>query len=108
MAPCGLVEFERERGGVYQIRYDRMFDRVVDNSKVLAAAGIGSASLTTMEQSLSSELSRFLEHGGNLACGPGAQARMDRLVGGCPALPSVACEKGALGVAKYLVRRVAG
>lgn len=108
VAPCGLAEFERERGGVYQIRYDRMFDRVVDNSKVLAATGIDPASLTTMERGLSSELSRFLERGASLVCGSSAQARMDRLVGGFPALPSVACEKGALGIAKYLVRRIAG
>ena len=105
VTPCGLVEFERERGGIYQIRYDRMFDRVVDNSKVLAVTGIDPSDLTTMERGLASELSRFLERGGSLSCVSGAQARMDRLVGGCPSLHSVACEKGASGAVKYLARR---
>lgn len=102
---CGLEEFERERGGVYQIRYDRMFDRVVDNSKVLAATGIDPSSLVSMERGLVTEISRFLEQGGVESCGIGMQARMDRLVGGCPSLSFLVEERGLVAAAKYCVRR---
>lgn len=102
---CGLEEFERERGGVYQIRYDRMFDRVVDNSKVLAATGIDSSSLVSMERGLVTELSCFLKRGGVESCGIGMQARMDRLVGGCPSLSFLVEERGLVAAAKYCVRR---
>lgn len=102
---CELGEFERERGGVYQIRYDRMFDRVVDNSKVLAVTGIDPLSLTGVEKGLATELSRFLELGGVKSCGVGDQARMDRLAGGCPSLRPLVAEKGVAAAAKYLVRR---
>lgn len=105
VAACGLEEFERERGGVYQIRYDRMFDRVVDNSRVLAATGIDPSSLASMERGLVTEISRFLEQGGVESCGIGMQARMDRLVGGCPSLSFLVEERGLVAAAKYCVRR---
>lgn len=102
---CGLEEFERERGGVYQIRFDRMFDRVVDNSRVLAATGIDPSSLASMERGLVTEISRFLEQGGVESCGIGMQARMDRLVRGCPSLSFLVEERGLVAAAKYCVRR---
>lgn len=105
VCPCGLSDFEKERGGVYQIRYDRMFNRVIDNSKVLAVTGLDQASLASIEDGLSSELVRFLEHSFPACLGPGAQARMDRLVGGCPSLYPLLIERGVVDVAKYLVRR---
>lgn len=46
VSPCDLGEFERVRDGVYQIRYDRMLDRVVDNLKVLEVTGMGGGALT--------------------------------------------------------------
>ena len=105
VAPCGLADFERERGGVYQIRYDRMYDRVVDNSKVLSVAGIDPGSLAPTRERLASELARFLECGCVRCEGAGAQARMDRIVGGLPSLGGVARDLGAAGAARYLVRR---
>lgn len=107
--PCGLAEFERERGGVYQIRYDRMFDRVVDNSKVLAVTGIERGSLRALGDGLTSELRRFLAEGsGPSFGGAGGNARMDRLVGGTPSLWPIARDAGPVAAAKYLVRRALG
>lgn len=105
IAPCGLEEFERARGGVYQIRYDRMFDRVVDNSKVLAVTGMDADGLASMREGLPAALRRCLA-GGVPAPGWGLQGRLDRLVGGCPSLVTAACQGGPMAVAKYLARRL--
>lgn len=105
VVPCGLTEFERVRGGVYQIRYDRMFDRVIDNSKVLAATGMDSAELRNMDEALPAELSLFLSGGNRLRCAPGFQGKFDQLAGSMPAFLPVAKDAGPVGLAKYLVRR---
>lgn len=42
--------------GEYQILYDRMFNRVMDNSKVLAVTGLRQESFKTLEDGLKSEL----------------------------------------------------
>lgn len=105
IAPCSLAEFERVRGGVYQIRYDRMFDRVIDNSKVLEATGMDRAELRDMAEALPAELSLFLSGGGPISCAPGFQGRLDRLLSGAQALSPVAKCAGPAGLAKYLVRR---
>ena len=101
----GLADFERSRGGVYQIRYDRMFDRVIDNSKVLDATGMDACDLVHMRDGLKRELGVFLDSGKALAPMFGHQGRYDRLCGGMPALGAVAKDGGAVGLAKYLVRR---
>lgn len=101
----GMADFERARGGVYQIRYDRMFDRVIDNSKVLDATGMDACDLVHMRDGLKRELGVFLDSGKALAPMFGHQGRYDRLCGGMPALGAVAKDGGAVGLAKYLVRR---
>lgn len=106
LASCKLDRFERERGGKYQIRYDRMFDRVVDNSKVLAAVALNQADLILLEDGLVSELESYLKNGSNILGAPGANARMDRLIGGCPSLFPLLKEQGVLAAVKYLVRRL--
>lgn len=103
--PCDLTRFERERGGVYQIRYDRMYNRIIDNSKIIAVTGIDRCSLAPIHERLASELAVFLRDGSVRCEGAGAQAHMDRLVGGCPSFDGVVGEFGAVGAAKYLVRR---
>lgn len=105
ISPCGLEEFERVRGGVYQIRYDRMFDRVVDNSKILAVTGMDADGLASMREGLPTALRRCLA-GGVPAPGWGLQGRLDRLVGGCPSLMPAARQGGPVAAAKYLVRRL--
>lgn len=106
VTPCGLDEFVRAGVNPYQVRYDRMFDRVVDNSKVLDVTGIPADSLTPVREGLAGELERYLARGESPRfCGVFAHARMDRLVGGLPSLRSVARETGVPGVGKYFVRR---
>ena len=65
----------------YQIKYDRMFDRVLDNSKVLAATGMVPSDLKSLRSGLEAELRDF-QHAPyyqypNLAL----NARMDRVTG---------------------------
>lgn len=101
---CDIEEFERARGGVYQIRYDRMLDRIVDNSKVLKAAGMVAEDLTPMCEGLPTALRQCLECGTPQA-GWGLQGRLDRLVGGCPSLLPVMRDGGPVAAAKYFIRR---
>ena len=107
LAPCDLESFIEVRGGEYQIRYDRMFDRVVDNSKVLAVTGLAQGELTTLEEGLTGQLRAFLESGASLPDpGIGFNARMDRLLGGTPSLgPLRAAKPGAPTLLKYSIRR---
>lgn len=100
-----LVDFERAHGGVYQIRFDRMFDRVIDNSKVLDAADMDSSELISMREGLKRELHIFLGRDRALKPMFGHQGRYDLLCGGMPALGAVVKYGGAVGLAKYLVRR---
>lgn len=104
VVPCGLAEFERARGGVYQIRYDRMFDRVVDNSKVLGAIGMNDSDFTSMRDGLPEALRRCLERD-DLQPGWGLLGRLDRIVGGCPSFSPVLREGGPVAAARYLIRR---
>lgn len=104
---CSLSDFERTRGGVYQIRYDRMFDREVDNSKVLAATDMDNEELLPMRDGLPRELRTWLEAGTRVAASAGFQGKMDRLCGGFPSLLPLLRES-APSLLKYLVRRMGG
>lgn len=55
-----LRDYERAAGAVYQCRYDRMFDRVMDNSKVLAATGLSERDLKGVGEGITGELESFL------------------------------------------------
>lgn len=102
---CSMAGFERVHGAVWQIRYDRMYDRVVDNTKVLNATGLRQSRLVTLNDGLMSQLQQYLGSGGQPHLnGIGRQARFDRLVGGAPTL-KYAADKGPATLAKYLIRR---
>lgn len=45
-------------GARWQLEYDRLFDRIMDNSKVLAATGISQSELTPLYDGLEREISR--------------------------------------------------
>lgn len=107
VAPCDLVDFERVRGGVYQIRYDRMFDRVVDNSKVLTVTGMDPTELTGMREGLSRELGVFLSSGKEAVLAAGFQGKMDCLCGGCPSFGAVLRSGGVAAAGRYAARRIA-
>lgn len=102
---CSLDRFIAVRGGEYQVRYDRMLNRVVDNSKVLRVTGIDPATLSGMGDGLARELQIFMSSDIDLAVRPGLQGKFDSLCGGIPSMGSVAKESGVIGTAKYLVRR---
>jgi nucleoside-diphosphate-sugar epimerase len=67
-------------GGKYQVMYDRMFNRVMDNSKILKLMGTSQESLTPPLEGLSQELRKL---GGKmpptLKPNYAAHARMDKL-----------------------------
>ena len=110
VVPCDLDEFIRMRGGRYQVLYDRLFDRVVDNSKVLAACGMERLELTTMREGLARELRVFLQRGQSLCMHAGSCGKLDRLVGGMPSLLQLLKEvrwyDTPSALAKYSVRRL--
>lgn len=84
-----LEDYIRIMGGVYQIRFDRLFNRVIDNRKVLAATGLSQTDFTPLAEALPRELVAFR---GNPTYAYGVadgNARQDRLLGGYKAFFSL-------------------
>ena len=54
-----LSVYEQVVGGPYQIKYDRMLHRVVDNRKILTAVGMTQGELMPLEKGLKLELESF-------------------------------------------------
>lgn len=50
---------EPMRGPRWQLEYDRMYDRIVDNSKILAAAGLKQEEFSTVRDALAMELANL-------------------------------------------------
>ena len=48
-------------GRRWQLKYDRMYDRIVDNSKILAAAGLSQSDLMPLRDGLRIELQQYLQ-----------------------------------------------
>ena len=46
----------------YQVIYDRMYDRVMDNGKILSFTGLSSSELAPLDKTLNKELKRFIKH----------------------------------------------
>jgi len=105
---CDMARFERAHGAVWQIRYDRMYNRVVDNTKVLNATGLRQSQLATLQDGLVSQLKQYLNSGKRPTMnGVGRHARFDRLVGGTPTFKYVVVN-GPVTLTKYLIRRYIG
>ena len=81
VVPCTLEDYLAITQAPWQVRYDRMFDRVVDNSKVLRVTGLAQADLTPTEVALSRELIAFREHPRYGWLDWGRTARMDKVLG---------------------------
>ena len=95
-----LATFERLHGGVYQIRYDRLYDRIFDNSKI--SRFIDTEKFMKPEDGLKRCLDSFLSEGGRfLYESAGFDGRADRLTGEF----SLAGIHGMKNKLKYLVRR---
>lgn len=102
-----LQDFEQAHKGIYQIRYDRMFNRVIDNTKILEVTGLTQESLSRLHDKLPAELTSYLQkHKGDSSnSSPGIQGEYDKLVGGYPSLRYVMAD-GPLGVARYFKHRL--
>lgn len=75
-------EYIKAEGGKfthYQLKYDRMLNRVLDNRKVLAATGYSQADFATAQSGLTAELHRFLDLPSRVTVDFGRQARFDAL-----------------------------
>lgn len=64
----------------YQVKYDRMFCRVLDNSKVLAATGMSQTDIASLERGLGGELDAFKSRP-RFSLDYALNARIDRLCG---------------------------
>jgi nucleoside-diphosphate-sugar epimerase len=83
--------------GEYQVRYDRMFNRVMDNSKVLAATGLRQEYFKSLAEGLKGEL--LSNYGSLQTVSPNIpqNAKIDKICG------IVKCPKGSvLGKLRYL------
>lgn len=105
-----LAEYERAAGGIYQCRYDRMFDRVMDNAKVLRAVGMSESDLIGIEKGLPRELEAFLRSPKFRAAPMRQLGRLDRLGGGLfgPATLRREMDAGAPEMARYYAGRLLG
>ncbi|NMM95221.1 NAD-dependent epimerase/dehydratase family protein [Bifidobacterium oedipodis] len=103
---CSLEKFEQVHGAKYQIRYDRMYDRIIDNSKILAVTGLKQNQLTSIRTGLQTQLRAYLDSCNGMVAfeAPGRNGRFDRLVGGMPSLKYIA-GIGIKPTLKYLGRR---
>ena len=77
-----LGDYERVIGRKYQIKYDRMFDRRIDNSKILKATGMTQKDLTLLEDGLSMELKTFVDSPQFEVINQAIDRGMDALVAG--------------------------
>ena len=76
---CSIDDYVRIVGNSAQVRYDRLFDRILDNSKVLGVTGLKQNQLMPLRDGLLKELEML-----NKGCWcPDIRinARMDRLLG---------------------------
>jgi hypothetical protein len=72
-----LGTYEKVVGGKYQIRYDRMLNRILDNSKVLLVTGFEQSKFMTLNTGLKMELENFRKNPEYSSLDLEVQARMD-------------------------------
>jgi nucleoside-diphosphate-sugar epimerase len=56
-----LSDYINTIGRPYQIKYDRMYNRLIDNQKILKVTGLNKTDLISLEQGLRTELKKFLK-----------------------------------------------
>lgn len=93
---------DRALGYCPQLRYDRLVDRVLDNSKVLAATGMGESELSGVDVGLTREFLSFL---GSPTFPAGISARaqggLDRACGRPVSFRAAASGAGVCGALRY-------
>lgn len=78
---CSLDEYIWAIGSRAQVCYDRMFNRVLDNSKILSVTGLRQGDLMTLREGLSRELLNFQKQSIRLSPNIVLNARLDRVLG---------------------------
>lgn len=103
---CGMDDYEQAVGGTYQIWLDRMIDRRIDNSKIMAACEMMPEEILPVRERLLSELEAFLSSELLVRGDIPANARMDRFAGGFRSLgPLLKFRPGVATLKSYGVRR---
>ena len=95
---------DRSLGYCPQLRYDRLLDRVLDNSKVLSVTGMREADFSDIGKGLAHEFEIFLKNP-SFPAGVSAYAQggLDRACGHPAALGIAAsCDGGIRGVLRYM------
>lgn len=106
---CRYDKFNAVMGNAAQIRYDRMYDRVIDNAKVLGATGLKQDDFISTSVGLRQEIRRYLSSGRNPMPSVGENARLDRLTGGIPSLwPCMKSRGSFMELMRYVARRCCG
>ena len=106
LVPCTMKEYERIVGAHYQIWFDRMVDRRIDNSKIMAVCEMGLGDILPERERLSSELSSFLSSGLTVRGDISTNARMDCALGGFRSLgPLFQSRPNVATLRSYLFRR---
>ena len=77
--PVGLKEYTKLFGASYQLQYDRMFNRTLDNRKVLRVTGMTQPELMPLKEGLQRELTAFKQHPVFKNYNMYLNAKMDRL-----------------------------
>lgn len=76
-----LPAYSRVLGHSFQIQFDRMYDRIMDNAKILAATGMVQADLTRLRDGLERELREFVKKPYFQYPDLALNARMDKVTG---------------------------
>lgn len=79
VVPVSLNKYIKVIGSKYQIIYDRMYDRIMDNSKILKITGIQKESITSVSDGLTRELSNISEIIKHIKIDYEKNAKMDRI-----------------------------
>ncbi len=78
--PVDLKTYAKIAGGWYQIMYDRMVDRVMDNSKILALTGKTQKDLHPLKETLAKELADINEKSAQIHFNKKMSRKMDKVL----------------------------
>lgn len=78
---CSVEDYVKIIGNRAQVCYDRLFNRAIDNAKVLSATGIKQSELMPLNEGLTKELKAFIENPAYQYPNMAINARMDKVLG---------------------------
>lgn len=106
ISPCTTSQYEWAAQAPYQLRYDRMYNRVIDNSKVLEATGLSQSDFLPACIGLSDSLHKFLDSGKQVTPLCGTNSRIDSLTRECCLGALVQTGKPSPTIIKYIFGRL--